>query len=54
MVQEFITRLDRGEPVGPGIDAGLLVTDVVVAIHESLETGERITLAATTGESAER
>ncbi|WP_020499416.1 Gfo/Idh/MocA family protein [Sciscionella marina] len=39
MVQSFAARLLDGAPVGPGIADGAMVTDVVLAILESLETG---------------
>ncbi|MEW2545169.1 Gfo/Idh/MocA family oxidoreductase [Streptomyces sp. NPDC047002] len=42
MVQEFVARLERGEQVSPGLDEGAAVTDVVVAIHTSLESGRRV------------
>lgn len=40
MVQSFVTRLNAGEPVGPGLEQGALVTDIVLAVLESLRTGE--------------
>ncbi|WP_030904838.1 Gfo/Idh/MocA family protein [Streptomyces sp. NRRL F-5126] len=48
MVQDFVSRLERGEPVGPGLDEGAAVTDVVVAIHESLESGNTVPVGAGT------
>ncbi|WP_255954025.1 Gfo/Idh/MocA family protein [Streptomyces odontomachi] len=46
MVQDFVSRLDNGEQVGPGLAQGVLVTDVVVAIHESLDSGDTVKIAA--------
>lgn len=40
MVQEFVSALEDGRPVGPGVRQGVLVTDVVLAIHASLESGK--------------
>lgn len=44
MVQDFVTRLENGETVGPGIETGAVVTDVVLAIHHSLRTGTGATV----------
>ncbi|MCA1223476.1 Gfo/Idh/MocA family protein [Streptomyces sp. 8L] len=44
MVQDFVTRLERGEQVGPGLVEGAAVTDIVVAIHESLESGGTVSV----------
>lgn len=38
MVQEFAASLIRGEPIGPGVDQGVLVTEVICAIEQSIET----------------
>lgn len=46
MVQSFVAALAEGRPVGPGLDQGALVTDVVLAVLESLRTGEAVPLAA--------
>jgi predicted dehydrogenase len=35
MVQEFVASLNRGEPIGPGVDQGVLVTEVICAIEQS-------------------
>ncbi|QOV41259.1 Gfo/Idh/MocA family oxidoreductase [Streptomyces ferrugineus] len=40
MVQSFVDRINAGEPVGPGLDQGVLVSDIVLAVLRSLETGE--------------
>lgn len=41
MVQHFVTELEAGRrPIGPGPEVGARVTDVVLAVHESLRTGE--------------
>lgn len=40
MVQEFVQGLMDGTPVGPGVDQGVLVTEIVLAIHASLESGK--------------
>ncbi|MGW8378893.1 Gfo/Idh/MocA family oxidoreductase [Streptomyces sp. ODS28] len=44
MVQDFVTRLENGEPVAPGLETGAAVTDVVLAVHRSLETGATVTV----------
>lgn len=44
MVQHFVSQLEAGEPVGPGPEVGRAVTDVVLAVHESLETGRTVRL----------
>ncbi|WP_435130084.1 Gfo/Idh/MocA family protein [Actinacidiphila sp. bgisy144] len=46
MVQSFVANLAAGRPVGPGLDQGSLVTDVVLAVLASLRTGEAVPLAA--------
>ncbi|UNS95203.1 hypothetical protein MMF93_01065 [Streptomyces tubbatahanensis] len=42
MVQHFVSCLNEGRPVGPGLRAGRAVTDVVLAVHESLATGATV------------
>ncbi|WP_369201586.1 Gfo/Idh/MocA family protein [Streptomyces sp. PU-14G] len=42
MVQHFVACLNEGRPVGPGLRAGRAVTDVVLAVHESLATGRTV------------
>ncbi|GAA2626104.1 Gfo/Idh/MocA family oxidoreductase [Streptomyces axinellae] len=42
MAQHFVAQLEAGEPVGPGPATGRAVTDVVLAVHESLETGRTV------------
>jgi predicted dehydrogenase len=44
MVQSFVTRLAAGEPLSPTSDDGVRATEVVSAIHESLESGRAVVL----------
>jgi predicted dehydrogenase len=45
MIQYFARQLMSGQPVTPTIDDGVRVTEVMVAIHESLEDGAVHTLS---------
>lgn len=53
MVQHFVTELEAGRPVGPGLETGRRVTDVVLAVHESLRTGEVVRTGGLGDEAAE-
>jgi predicted dehydrogenase len=44
MVQEFAASLDRGEALGPGVDQGVLVTEVICAIEHSFTEGRHVTM----------
>ncbi len=44
MAQEFAASLIRGEPIGPGVDQGVLVTEVICAIEESISTQASVRL----------
>ena len=45
MAQEFATNLLRGEVTGPGVDQGVLVTEVICAIEASFTRGEAVRIA---------
>jgi predicted dehydrogenase len=45
MVQEFAANLLRGEVTGPGVDQGVLVTEVICAIEASFRSGQPVRLA---------
>ncbi|MDQ3856023.1 MAG: gfo/Idh/MocA family oxidoreductase, partial [Chloroflexota bacterium] len=40
MAESFARRLMAGEPLTPGLEEGVRVTEIVAAIHLSLETGQ--------------
>lgn len=42
MAQSFVAKLNAGEPVGPGVEHGALVSRVVLAILQSLNSGETV------------
>ncbi len=44
MAQEFAASLIRGAPIGPGVDQGVLVTEVICAIEHSIAAGASIRL----------
>jgi predicted dehydrogenase len=44
MAQEFARNLIEGKPTGPGVDQGLLVTEVICAIEASFRQGRPMTL----------
>jgi predicted dehydrogenase len=44
MAQEFARNLIEGKPTGPGVDQGLLVTEVICAIEASFRQGHPMTL----------
>lgn len=44
MVQEFASSLKSGQPIGPGVDQGVLVTEVICAIEASFRQHRSITL----------
>lgn len=46
MVQEFAAGLQRGVTIGPGVEQGVLVTEVICAIEESIATGCAVSLDA--------
>jgi len=44
MVLDFATNLISGEPLGPDVEHGLLVTKTICAMEESLRTGRSVVL----------
>ena len=44
MAQEWVACLDRGEVLGPGVDQGVLVTEVICAIEKSYAEQRVVTL----------
>ena len=46
MVQDFAAGLVDGAELGPGIDHGVLVTQIICAIEDSINTGRNVTLTA--------
>ncbi|MFI5695365.1 Gfo/Idh/MocA family protein [Kribbella sp. NPDC051586] len=46
MVQDFAAGLADGGELGPGIDDGVLVTEIICAVEESLSTGQTVRLAS--------
>jgi len=42
MVQSFVSRLNAGEPLGPGVEEGARVSRIVLAILGSLDTGVEV------------
>ncbi|TCC28838.1 Gfo/Idh/MocA family protein [Kribbella sindirgiensis] len=49
MVQDFAAGLVDGGDLGPGIDHGVLVTQIICAIEDSISTGQTVHLSAPTG-----
>ncbi|TCC26966.1 Gfo/Idh/MocA family protein [Kribbella speibonae] len=49
MVQDFAAGLVDGGDLGPGIDHGVLVTQIICAIEDSISTGQTVQLSAPTG-----
>jgi predicted dehydrogenase len=45
MVQDFAAGLVDGSDLGPGVDHGVLITEVICAIEESISTGQTVDLA---------
>jgi predicted dehydrogenase len=45
MAQEFAANLRRGDITGPGVDQGVLVTEVICAIEASFRSGQSVRLA---------
>ena len=45
MAQKFVQDLERGADPTPGLDAGLIVTEALCAVDESLRSGQVIRLA---------
>jgi predicted dehydrogenase len=45
MVQDFAAGLVDGSDLGPGVDHGVLITEVICAIEESIATGQTVDLA---------
>jgi hypothetical protein len=46
MVQDFAAGLVDGGDLGPGVDHGVLITEVICAIEESIAIGQTVDLAA--------
>jgi hypothetical protein len=44
MVQDFAAGLVDGGDLGPGIDHGVLVTELICAIEESINSGQTVQL----------
>ncbi|TDO56746.1 putative dehydrogenase [Kribbella sp. VKM Ac-2571] len=49
MVQDFAAGLVDGGDLGPGIDHGVLVTQIICAIEDSIRTGQTVQLTAPAG-----
>ncbi len=49
MAQEWVACLDRGDTLGPGVDQGVLVTEVICAIERSYTEQRAVTLAEIRG-----
>ncbi|MCC6162772.1 MAG: Gfo/Idh/MocA family oxidoreductase [Acidobacteria bacterium] len=45
MAQEWVACLDRGEALGPGVDQGVLVTEVICALERAYTERRVVTLA---------
>jgi predicted dehydrogenase len=52
MVQDFAAGLVDGGDLGPGVDHGVLVTEIICAIEESIATGQSVELAALRAQAA--
>lgn len=52
MAQSFVSRLTAGEALTPGLAEGAAVSDIVLAILESLRTGDKQAVASKLPESA--
>jgi len=44
MVQEFATNLLQGKSTGPGVDQGVLVTEIICAIEQSFRSGQPVVI----------
>jgi predicted dehydrogenase len=45
MAQDFAASLLDGTDVGPGVDHGLLITEIICAVERSMENGQPVSLA---------
>lgn len=54
MVQDFAAGLVDGGDLGPGVDHGVLVTEIICAIEESIVTGQTVELAALRAQATRR
>ena len=44
MVQEFASNLLQGKSTGPGVDQGVLVTEIICAIEQSFRSGQPVVI----------
>ncbi|MFC5262413.1 hypothetical protein ACFPJ1_09850 [Kribbella qitaiheensis] len=50
MVQDFAAGLIDGVELGPGIDHGVQITEIICAIEDSINTGRTVDLSDTSGD----
>jgi hypothetical protein len=54
MVQDFAAGLVDGGELGPGIDHGVLVTEIICAIEESINTRRTVDLSIQSTQATDR